>query len=73
MLAVAVSAAPVAWPTDPTERFRLRSCAHKIAHPSRAAARHVARLTGRENRGTGRLHAYACRFCGMWHVGHSGR
>ena len=60
-------------PTAPTEHSRLRSCARKKAHASRAAAKHIARLTERENRGTGRLHAYSCRFCGMWHVGHSGR
>ena len=73
MLAVAVSSASIALPTDPTERFRLRSCAHKIAHPSRTAAKHVARMTERTHRGTGRIHAYSCGFCGLWHVGHTGR
>ena len=55
----------------PTEAFRLRSCASKVAHHNRRAAKRVARLTALS--GGGRLHAYACRFCGLWHVGHAMR
>jgi hypothetical protein len=51
-----------------TEGFRRRSCASKVGHSSRKSARRAARLTAQ---GTNdRLHAYSCRFCLAWHVGH---
>jgi hypothetical protein len=74
MLAVTVSAtSPPAHLLSPTERIRDRSCAHKIGHATRRAAKHAARSmhAGRGERG--RLHAYRCAFCDRWHVGHSCR
>jgi hypothetical protein len=58
---------------DPIERFRLLSCAGKVAHGSRHVAARVARSTHDGRDDLGRLHAYQCDFCHHWHVGHGGR
>jgi hypothetical protein len=74
MLAVAISAAPPeTWATEPIERFRLRSCAHKRSYRSRRIAKAIARATQRSAPERGHVHAYYCSFCDRWHVGHTGR
>jgi hypothetical protein len=62
------AASPIDLGNSSIEGFRLRSCAAKVAHTNRRAAKRVARLTNLG--GSGRLHAYSCRFCLSWHVGH---
>ncbi len=62
--------APIDLGIATTERFRQRSCATKIAHPTRRAANRAARLTLLSGGGGGRLHAYQCRFCTCWHIAH---
>ncbi len=55
-----------------------RSCEGKIAHATRAdalAAVRIMRRKGQRLRTGNRKHsiaAYACAFCGKWHVGHNG-
>lgn len=45
------------------------SCDGKIRHATEGAAkRHIAGINRRKPRGF--LHAYRCKFCGGWHVGH---
>ena len=74
MLAASAYAAPGRAPLlDPIERFRMLSCAGKVAHTSRQTARRVARSTHGGRDDLGRLHAYQCAFCHHWHVGHGGR
>ena len=60
--------APIDLGISSMEAFRLRSCGSKVPHPTRRAAKHAARAAA--THGLGRMHAYACRFCGRWHVGH---
>ena len=54
-------------------RIRRQSCARKRRHESRDQANvQVSRLIrGGKTRG-GKVIAYACPFCGGWHVGHTG-
>jgi hypothetical protein len=74
MLAAPATAAPSRAPLlDPIERFRLFSCAGKVAHASKHVARRVARSTHGGCDDLGRLHAYRCDFCYHWHVGHGAR
>jgi hypothetical protein len=48
--------------------LRWRECRRKRQFPSLYAARKAAEFYHRFF--TGELHAYACRFCQAWHVGH---
>jgi hypothetical protein len=74
MLPTPVAAAPSrTLLLDPMERFRLLSCAGKVAHGSRHVAARVARSTHGGCDDLGRLHAYRCDFCYRWHVGHGAR
>ena len=74
MLAVDISSfRPTFAAPEPIERFRLRSCAHKRAHPNRRVAKAAARAAQQLDPARGHVHGYQCRFCDRWHVGHTGR
>ena len=49
---------------------RDRECGTKDRHPSREVAE--TGIAGLEQRGaaSGLMHAYRCRFCSAWHIGH---
>lgn len=49
------------------EYARLRGCELKRAYKSKGEARKIAKGFGKGNR------AYFCRYCGMWHCGHSSK
>ncbi len=55
-------------------RTRGRACTGKVQHETKAAAEEAI-WSLVHNRGAirGRLHAYACEFCGWFHVGNKPR
>lgn len=65
--------------TAPPEYHTLRSyrsdrymtCKRKRLYPDQGAAtKALAKIVAAGTRDADRLHAYRCRFCGGWHVGH---
>lgn len=52
--------------------LRRSSCDGKVRHPDKGAALGVARIMRKKHPGE-MYHAYKCKFCGMYHVGHTGR
>jgi hypothetical protein len=52
-------------------RLRRRSCIRKHRYPTGAvAARAAAAIQARRPATPAPLHAYPCRFCAGWHIGH---
>lgn len=57
---------------------RERSCTGKMQFASKAAAHEHLSHHGKlkappQYRGRGRMEAYGCEWCGLWHVGHTPR
>lgn len=50
---------------------RRRSCAGKQRHDSLGVAMAHVRYLKKSGMGQGELHAYLCRFCDSFHVGHA--
>lgn len=53
--------------------IKRKECFGKIAHPDREAAVEAAISLDRAHATYKNMHAYKCRFCKKWHVGHNGR
>ena len=48
--------------------IRRKSCKGKVKHKSRIDA--IKAMTKTRQKGESRMHAYRCKFCGGWHIGH---
>lgn len=52
-------------------RIRRKACKGKIRHADAASAWSALSALNRNKGYQGPMNAYACRFCGGWHIGHS--
>lgn len=51
-------------------RLRRRSCVGKHRYPTGAMAKAATAIQARRPATPAPLHAYPCRFCAGWHIGH---
>ncbi|MGE0333217.1 MAG: hypothetical protein AB7P37_21260 [Ramlibacter sp.] len=51
-------------------RLQRKACQGKVRHANEAGANVALRKLRRTGTTDGVMQAYACRFCGGWHIGH---
>lgn len=57
---------------SPEQWRQWRGCGSKMPYPSRKVAKEAAQRVPKRTDGNP-AYAYACTYCGLWHVGHATR